>query len=121
VAKHFDDDGDGFADQSDAQSRAFRQALPSDRIGDAELPAWGVARHLPPPDHNTLLAEIKLPEEWEDEEWDQQATGPKTLGEARIALAARITDPTASDSVLHASAYDDPGPMTEPLGEGEAF
>lgn len=50
---------------------------------------------------------IRPPEEWEVEEWDRGRETPKTVAEARAALAARIADPRAPDGDETAGAYDD--------------
>lgn len=49
---------------------------------------------------------IRPPEYFEDENWDAQRQRPKTLGEAKVALAARIADPKAPDGKESIGAYD---------------
>jgi hypothetical protein len=85
----------------DAQRRAYTEAGPDDwaaqtvgavvhRPGDPDAPA------------------VKTPEEWDAERWDAEREGPKTLGEARAALAGRIADPRAPDTEAASGAYDEP-------------
>ncbi|HET9139230.1 hypothetical protein [Actinophytocola sp.] len=50
---------------------------------------------------------IRTPEEWEAAGWDAGREPPKTLAEARAALAARIADPNAPDDESLAGVYDD--------------
>ncbi|WP_410670497.1 hypothetical protein [Amycolatopsis sp. cmx-4-68] len=84
----------------DAQRRAFTDAGPADwaaeTVGEVHRPG--------DPD----AAPIKTPEEWDAEGWDADREGPKTLGEARDALAARIADPRAPDTEAVSGAYDEP-------------
>ncbi|MEV6640261.1 hypothetical protein [Amycolatopsis sp. NPDC051371] len=49
---------------------------------------------------------IKTPEEWAAEGWDKTRQQPKTLDEAREALAARIAAHDAPDTEADAGAYD---------------
>lgn len=49
---------------------------------------------------------IKSPEEWDAEGWDADRQQPKTLDEARTALAARIAAHDAPDTEADAGAYD---------------
>lgn len=116
--RHLDEDGDGFADQSDSQSRAFRGMAPGDRVADGDLRAHSEAYHPAPADPNAVLAEISLPEEHEG--WDDARVDPKTLRESEHALYLRITDPNAPDETRHATAYDHLGQYND-LGEGEPF
>jgi hypothetical protein len=51
---------------------------------------------------------IKTPEEWDAEGWDAGRQHPKTLDEARAALAARIAVHDAPDTEADAGAYDEP-------------
>lgn len=51
-------------------------------------------------------APIKTPEEWASEGWDKDRQDPKTLDEAREALAARIAAHDAPDTEADAGAYD---------------
>lgn len=95
---------------TDRQSRAFRDARPEDRVLDDDLLAFAEAVHHPPADGlplGDLIAEIKLPQAWEAENWDAGREGPKSVAEAREALAARIADPLAPDGDEVAGAYDD--------------
>jgi hypothetical protein len=86
----------------DAQSRAYREMYPHERYGDIELAAHAEAEHAPA----TSLDGIRLPDDYEAELWDAGREGPKTVDEARDALAARIADPNAPDSDEVAGAYD---------------
>jgi hypothetical protein len=49
---------------------------------------------------------IKSPEEWDAEGWDAGRQSPKTLDEARAALAARIAAHDSADTEADAGAYD---------------
>ncbi|MEU0794709.1 hypothetical protein ABZ342_32000 [Amycolatopsis sp. NPDC005961] len=51
---------------------------------------------------------IKTPEEWAAEGWDEGRQQPKTLDEAREALAARIAAHDAPDTEADSGAYDEP-------------
>jgi hypothetical protein len=85
----------------DAQSLAFREnPVP---VTDEQIGFLAEAIHLPA----TSLGPILLPDDWEALRWDAERTGPKTLEEARAALAERIVDPAAPDDGTHAGAYDD--------------
>lgn len=117
TGRHLDDDGDGFADQSDPQSRAFRGMAPADRVRDSELRGHSEAYH-PAADANQVLAEISLPEEHEG--WDDARVGPKSPREAEHALYMRITDPNAPDEARHQNAYDHIEQHND-LGEGQPF
>jgi hypothetical protein len=50
---------------------------------------------------------IKTPEEWDAEGWDADRQSPKTLDEAREALAARIAAHDAPDTEADSGAYDE--------------
>lgn len=50
---------------------------------------------------------IKTVGEWEVEQWDSGRERPKSLAEAKDALAARIADPHAPDGAEVIGAYDD--------------
>lgn len=105
-----DHDPQAAAFHSDRQSQAFREASPEDRVLDEDLPGHAEAMHHAPPDGmplGDLIAEIKLPDAWEAERWDAGRVGPKSLAEAREALAARIADSAAPDGPEVAGAYDD--------------
>lgn len=88
---------------SDPQSRAYREAGPGDRW-DGDLQAIG-ARVSQADD----VSAVVLPEDYEDTGWDTGRVGPKSLEEAREALASRIADPHAPDSEAEAGAYDEGG------------
>ncbi|UOZ07556.1 hypothetical protein [Amycolatopsis sp. WQ 127309] len=49
---------------------------------------------------------IKTPEEWAAEGWDSGRQNPKTLDEARAALAARIAAHDSPDTEADSGAYD---------------
>lgn len=89
----------------DAQSRAFREATVVDQWdGDLEtlVAEHGATVHPPITD----LSQLVLPDDYEaGRGWDSGRDGPKTIGEARAALAARIADPAAPDSDADAGAY----------------
>lgn len=84
----------------DPQSRAYREATASDQF-DGDFDALGAAVHEP----ITELAQVRMPGEYEADGWDTDRLGPKSVGEARAALAARIADPTAPDTEAEAGAY----------------
>jgi hypothetical protein len=91
---------------TDLQSRAFREATDADYWGDdidALVQIEGAVYHTPITD----ISQILLPEQWEAEEWDKGRGDPKSVTEARDALAGRIADPSASDTDAEAGAYDD--------------
>jgi hypothetical protein len=83
----------------DRQREVFRFATEADWAGvnldECEVYADGDERP------------IRTPAEWESEGWDAGREGPKSLAEAREALAARIADPHAPDDESMAHAYDD--------------
>lgn len=51
---------------------------------------------------------IRTPEEWDAAGWDADRQSPKTLDEARAALAARIAAHDSPDTEADAGAYDTP-------------
>ena len=51
------------------------------------------------------LDELQSVESYEFERWDAVRDGPKTLEQARVALHARIDDPTAPDDESVRWAY----------------
>lgn len=83
----------------DRQGDAFRHATEADWAGVnlAECEVFDDGDGQP----------IRTPEEWEAENWDAGREGPKTLAEAKEALADRIADPAAPDGDEVAGAYDD--------------
>lgn len=87
----------------DAQRRAFTDAGAADWAAEAELLADAVVHE--PGDPNA--EPVRTPEEWDSTGWDENRDGPKSLDEAREALAARIADPHAPDTEATAGAYDD--------------
>lgn len=100
----------------DRQDEAFLKMKPED--------AWdGTLRNLPgsvyhePLRDNEQLTQIKLPEEWEDENWDEGRERPKTVEEAKDALAERIDDPQAPDGEESRNAYDEL-PASSPFWTG---
>lgn len=84
----------------DRQSAAFRESGPEDWSSAADQS--GCVRYSP--DDNTP---VRSPEEWEAANWDTGCEAPKTIDEARAALAARIADSHAPDGDEVAGAYDD--------------
>lgn len=86
----------------DAQRSAFTGASPDDWAAEADLLADAVV-HEPNEPH---AEPIRTPEEWDATRWDEDRDGPKSIDEAREALAARIADPTAPDTEAVAGAYD---------------
>lgn len=83
----------------DRQSEAFRLATEADWFGidlnEAEIYEDGDERPILPP------------EVFEAGAWDEEREPPKTLAEARAALATRIADPNAPDDESDSGAYDD--------------
>jgi hypothetical protein len=91
---------------SDPQSVAFREATESDHWDDdvnALIAQEGAVYH----DEATSIDQIRGPDAYETEDWDADRDGPKTIGEARVALADRIADPEAPDTDAEAGAYDE--------------
>lgn len=86
----------------DAQSAAFREATPADRVPDGRIHDHAERVHEPLHDVGVL----KTPEDYEAEDWDADRIAPKGLTEARRQLAARIADPSAPDGDEVAGAYD---------------
>jgi hypothetical protein len=85
----------------DAQSRAFREnPVP---VTDEQLALLAEQVHPAA----TSLSGILLREDHEALHWDMGRATPKTVDEAKAALAARIADPTAPDDSTVAGAYDD--------------
>jgi hypothetical protein len=87
----------------DAQRCAFTEAGPPDWAAEADLLDSAVLHQPDDPD----APPIRTPEEWNDEGWDDDRDGPKSIDEARAALAARIGDPHAPDTAAVAGAYDE--------------
>lgn len=85
----------------DRQSEAYRLATEADWAG-ANLAECDV---YPDGDERP----IRTPDYHEARYWDRARGEPKTLAEARAALAARIADPTAPDDASVAHAYDELG------------
>lgn len=88
---------------TDPQSRAFREATEADSWDGDLTTLPGAVVHEP----LTNVGHIVLPDEYEAAGWDSDRDGPKTLAEARHALAARIADPAAPDTEDEAHAYDE--------------
>jgi hypothetical protein len=91
---------------SDPQSRAYREAGPADHWDDdvnALIEQHGAVVH----DEATVIDDVRGPDSYETDGWDIDRDGPKTIGEAREALAARIADPSAPDTEAEAGAYDE--------------
>lgn len=84
---------------TDRQSLAFRDATAADWMGTEDLSECDVyADDDPRP--------IRTPEEYEAEQWDAGRETPKSLAEAKDALAERIANPDAPDGDEVAHAYD---------------
>jgi hypothetical protein len=91
---------------SDPQSRAFREATEADHWDDdvnALIEQEGAVYH----DEATSVDEVPGPDSYEADGWDVDRDGPKTIGEARVALADRIANPEAPDTDAEAGAYDE--------------
>jgi hypothetical protein len=86
----------------DPQREAFAGASPADWAWEAAM-LKGAFVHEPGVDSGDP---ILTPEEWDAAGWDGERRGPKTVTEARAALAARIADPDAPDTDAVAGAYD---------------
>lgn len=82
----------------DRQSEAFRHATEADWAG-VDLDECDVY-----PDGDDRP--IRAPEDYEADGWDYGRESPKTVAEAKAALAARIDDPSAPDDETVAGAYD---------------
>jgi hypothetical protein len=92
---------------TDPQSRAYREAGPGDQWdGDigALLAEGGAYR-----DPITDVGHVVPPDEFEAAGWDEGREPPKSPGDARMALLARIGDPRAPDTEDEAMAYDGNG------------
>jgi hypothetical protein len=86
---------------SDPQRAAYTDADETDWAHQATL-LEGCVVHEPGD-----LTDVREPDEWHAEGWDANRQPPKTLDEAKAALAARVADPDAPDTVDHLHAYDD--------------
>lgn len=124
MGQHDDEDGDGIADRGrvippdllDRQSQAFRSNAAT--VPDDLLHAQAEAVHAPLGTSATAVP-LRLPEDYEAEQWDAGRDGPKSLDEARVALAARIADPDAPDGDEVRGAYDEEGsPNSRSSGHG---
>jgi hypothetical protein len=90
---------------TDPQSRAFREATDADHWHNdvnTLIQREGAAYHEPITD----ISQVRHPEDYEVEGWDDDRDGPKNVTEARDALAARIAHPSAPDTDAEAGAYD---------------
>lgn len=83
----------------DRQSQVYRDATEADWAG-VDLSTCDVY-------HDGDSRPIRTPEQFDAKGWDADREPPKTLEEARQALAARIVDPNAPDDESVAHAYDD--------------
>jgi hypothetical protein len=91
---------------TDPQSRAFRDASDADYWRDdidSLVQLEGAVYHAPISD----ISQIRLPADYEAKEWDKGRDKPKSVTEARDALAHRIPDSSAPDTDAEAAAYDD--------------
>jgi hypothetical protein len=87
---------------SDRQTAAYRDMAATDVVTDDDiLRMIEDGELMPAPDDEP----IRSPDEWRATGWDEGREPPKTLAEARAALAARVADPAAPDT--DATAYDD--------------
>jgi hypothetical protein len=81
----------------DRQTEAFTGATEADwQVEAGQCEVYG-------PDDPRPIAS---PQEWNGRGWDAGRQPPKTLEEAKAALAARIADPNAPDDESVAGAYD---------------
>lgn len=87
----------------DKQSKAFRELPLNEQIMDIELGAHAEIEHPPITD----LEDLKLPEDYEDDNWDEGRETPKTVEEARGMLLERILNPNAPDGDEVIGAYDE--------------
>jgi hypothetical protein len=87
----------------DRQKAAFIESTESDWIRQTELLQGTVVHEPDDPDAEP----IREPEEWHAQGWDAEREPPKTITQAREALAARIADTNAPDTDAVANAYDD--------------
>jgi hypothetical protein len=87
----------------DRQKAAFIKATESDWTRQTELLQGTVVHEPDDPDAEP----IREPEEWHAQGWDAEREPPKTIAQAREALAARIADTNAPDTDAVANAYDD--------------
>lgn len=88
---------------ADPQRGAFVDASAADWAWEATLLASAIV-HEPGDDS---VGSILTPEEWDAAGWDVERRRPKTVAEARAALAARIADADAPDNESVAGAYDE--------------
>lgn len=94
--------------EPDAQGRAFREAGDADHWDDnidAMVEQGGTFY-----DPIESVDDIDLPDVVHATEWDADRLPPKTLEEAKAALAHRIADPAAPDGPESEGAYDDRDP-----------
>jgi len=89
----------------DRQSRAYREMPINEHAQDIELGAWAVAEFGPA----QSLIGIKLPNQYDEERWDEGRERPKTLEEARGVLLDRVVNPEAPDGDEVMFAYDEEG------------
>jgi hypothetical protein len=93
------------SEPNDPQHAAFADSDESDWAKSEELLAGAIV-HEPDDPGDTP---VRTPEEWDEEGWDAERQPPKTIEDARQALAGRIADPEAPDDASHAGAYGEPG------------
>jgi hypothetical protein len=84
----------------DRQSEAFRNATDEDHWSGQVTDDDTVHQEL------RSLSDITLPDDYDDDEWDTDKDGPKSLEEARTALDERIENPEAPDDEIDRGAYD---------------
>lgn len=88
---------------TDPQHLAFAESGESDWARAAALLEDAVVHEPGDPDAEP----IRTPEEWDGELWDSERQPPKTIEEAKAALAARVADPDAPDQPDHVGVYND--------------
>lgn len=88
----------------DRQSQAYREATDADHWDDEleTLPEGSIALH---PINEQTIGTIKLPEDYETEEWDKDKDGPKTDIQATLSILDRIKDNGAPDEIRDIEAY----------------
>lgn len=84
----------------DTQAEAFRGAGPDDWVTDDDLAAMHDSGEL----QTVTDAPVRTVYEHEVSGWDAERVGPKSLEQAKAALADRVDDPQAPDD--DASLYD---------------
>lgn len=86
----------------DRQSEAYRENPEENHASEIEVASWAEREHEP----LTSIDDLKWPEDYEDDDWDQGREGPKSIPEARAELNRRIADESAPDDIQDVDAYD---------------